>query len=223
MSDDNKTESIYRKYPKTFHCPESKPNAHGNDRVLDDLSAFIGKEVVVSVKLDGENFSCYQDKIHARSIDSGSHPSRTWIKAFHATFAHRIPIGHRICGENLQAKHSIEYNNLPTYFFVFGIYNAENVCLSWDETTAMCKELGLTQVPVLYRGVWDEDKVKACYTGRTIIDGVDMGEQEGFVCRLTSSFHYDEFANSVYKFVAPHFKPGNEHWSKQAYVANKLK
>lgn len=211
------------KYPKTFHCLKSKPNFHGNDRVHENLDMFVGKEVIVSVKLDGENSSLYADKYHARSIDSGYHPSRTWIKAFHATFAHLIKPGYRICGENLQGKHSIKYINLPTYFFVFGIYNDRNECLSWDDTTAICAELGIRHVPVLYRGIWDEDKIEACYTGRTIIDGRNTGLQEGYVCRIADKFHYNDFMNSVYKYVSSDFKPGNEHWSTAEYEPNELR
>ena len=39
----------------------------------------------------------------------------------------------RICGENLFAKHSVEYNDLPSFFMVFSWWEA-NKCLSWDET-----------------------------------------------------------------------------------------
>ncbi len=214
----------YFKYPKTFHANYSRPDPKGNDRVLDNQSHFAGREVIVTTKLDGENTSCYKDKIHARSIDSGPHPSRTWIKAFHATFNQSITDGWRVCGENLQAKHAIFYQNLPTYFFVFGIYNDKNVCISWDDTVETCVMLGLAAVPVLYRGIWDENKVKACFSGRTLIDGVDCGEQEGYVVRTADAFAYNDFTNSVYKFVRPgHVAGDTEHWTKVSYKPNKLK
>ncbi len=44
----------YVKYPRTHHLPWS-PGIHADDRVLTDLSAFEGKMVVVTEKLDGEN------------------------------------------------------------------------------------------------------------------------------------------------------------------------
>ena len=212
----------YFKYPRTYHCPESKPG--GDDRVLDNLDHFIGKEVVVTCKLDGENTTCYRDKIHARSLNSHHHPSRNWMKAFHSTFCYNIPEGYRICGENMQAKHAIYYENLPTYFFVFGVYDENNVCLSWDNTVKICNTLGLTTVPVLYRGIWDEDKVKACFTGRTIVDRVDVGEMEGYVVRIADSFSYDDHTVNTYKFVRDgHIAGDVEHWSKGTYTPNKLK
>ena len=43
-----------------------------------DLTNFplIGKQVIVTEKMDGENTSMYRHRIHARSIDSLPHPSR---------------------------------------------------------------------------------------------------------------------------------------------------
>jgi len=40
----------------------------------------IGREVVVTEKMDGENTTMYCDNIHARSIDGRHHPSRDWVK-----------------------------------------------------------------------------------------------------------------------------------------------
>jgi RNA ligase len=213
----------YFKYPKTYHFYWSKPDPHGNDRVHPNVDHFIGKEVVVSCKLDGEGSNLYRDYYHARSIDSGAHPSRTWIKAFHAQIQHQIPDGYRLCGENLQAKHSICYENLPSYFFLFGIYDDNNVCFSWDNTIEWAKKLNVCVVPILYRGIWDEQLVKSCYTGRTIIDGIDCGEQEGYVVRLTDPFRYVDFTYSVSKYVRPgHVSGDTEHWSKSGYKPNKL-
>lgn len=211
-------EDNYFKYPKTFHFSWSKPDPHGNDRVHNNVDHFINKEIIVTEKLDGENTSMYCNKIHARSIDSGYHPSRTWIKALHASVCYNIPKGFRICGENMQAKHAILYDNLPSYFFVFGIYNDSNVCLSWDETIALSNSLGLQTVPILYRGIWDEQKVQACFTARSVFGN---SAQEGYVCRKVDEFSYNDFIYSVSKFVRLFHVAGNEHWSKE-YIPNKL-
>lgn len=74
--------SIYTKYPRTYHLPWSK-SCTDDDKVLQNINHFIGKEVIVTEKLDGENTSCYKDHIHARSIDSNNHPSRNWLKIMH--------------------------------------------------------------------------------------------------------------------------------------------
>jgi hypothetical protein len=213
--------NIYYKYPRTPHLAFSSPTS--DDKMLDNHNHFIGKRVIVSTKLDGESTTLYPDHIHARSIDSGYHPSRTFVKALHGSLAYKITDGYRICGESLQAKHSIYYKDLLTYFFVFGVYNEHNFCLSWEDTVEYTKNIGLQTVPVLYDGIWDEHNIRSCYTGKTIIGGIEVGEAEGFVVRAANSFAYEDHYYNVAKFVSNHFKPGNIHWSQTTYEPNGIK
>lgn len=74
------------KYPRTAHLPWS-PGATSDDIYQGNLSPFAGKQVVVTEKMDGENTTLYRDFVHARSIDSRFHPSRTWVKALQANQA----------------------------------------------------------------------------------------------------------------------------------------
>ena len=67
------------KYPRTPHLPWS-PGASSDDVLLIDTQMFMGKPVVISEKMDGENTTLYADRLHARSLDSRHHPSRTWVK-----------------------------------------------------------------------------------------------------------------------------------------------
>ena len=149
------------KYPRTQHAPWS-PGTSSDDRILKSVDHFIGKKVVITEKMDAENTSCYRDHLHARSLDSGHHPSRTVIKQLHAQFRHDLPIGWRVCGENMYATHSLHYDKLPSYFLVFSIWNEKNFCLPWDETKEWCELLGLHTVPELYVGIWK----RAMWQGR---------------------------------------------------------
>lgn len=204
----------YVKYPRTFHLPWS-PGATKDDRILTDLSFFIGKSVVVTEKMDGENTSLYNDYLHARSINSGNHPSRAWIKKVHAEIMQDIPAGWRICAENLYAKHSIHYADLSNYVQVFSIWDEYNRCLSWDETVEWCNLLGLTHVPVLYRGIWDETKIRAFEADLL------KGGREGYVVRLEESFSYCQFKNSIAKFVREgHVQQGHGHWMRSKLILN---
>lgn len=116
------------RYPRTHHLPWSNPTK--DDRTLKNLSGFEGQEVVVTVKMDGENTSLYRDHIHARSLDFLTGAERSIVKSLHAQIAHEIPEGWRLCGENLYAQHSIHYAGLPDYFLLFSIWNERNECLS---------------------------------------------------------------------------------------------
>ena len=147
------------KYPRTYHFPWS-PGVTNDDRVLSNLDSFQGQIVVATAKMDGENTTMYRDGVHARSLDSDSHPSRSWVRSLQGRIGQDIPRGWRICGENLYARHSIEYKNLADYFQVFSVWNERNVCLPWAETLEWVAILGLTPVPVLYEGAWNESKIR---------------------------------------------------------------
>jgi hypothetical protein len=203
------------KYPRTFHLPWSM-GATSDDKVLKRCDAFIGREVVATEKMDGENTSMYSDHFHARSLDSAHHPSRDAVKALWGYLRYHIPEGWRICGENLYAQHSIAYDNLKSYFYVFSVWNEDNVCLSWDETVEWCAILGLVHVPVLYRGTFSEDLIKPLWN-ESKLDTV-----EGYVVRSAKSFHYDTFANNVAKFVRPNHVQTDQHWMHAGITPNKL-
>lgn len=206
----------YTKYPRTYHLPWS-PGATSDDKFLSTLDHFIGKQVVVTEKLDGENTSLYCDHLHARSLDSKHHPSRTWIKRLHGEICGNIPFGWRICGENVYAKHSIFYNKLKSYFYAFSIWECQ-ICKSWDETKEWAALLEVELAPVLYEGIWDETAIKNCWTGESKVGG----EQEGYVVRLKSGFVYEDFATSLAKFVRKNHVQTSEHWLSEELVPNLL-
>lgn len=196
----------YVKYPRTHHLPWS-PGVNSDDRVLESLEVFEGKEVVITVKMDGENTTLYNDHIHARSIDSGGADWRTWAKTIWAKTGWQIPEGWRVCAENLQAKHSIKYTDLPSFLMMFSIWNEKNVCLSWDETLEWASLLELEVVPTVYRGTWDEQLVKDIH--RQEHAGSPC---EGYVVRLVESFHYKDFKRCVGKYVRMDHVATSRHW-----------
>lgn len=204
------------KYPRTHHMPFS-PGATNDDKILKTLDQFIGKDVVITEKLDGENTTLYCDGFHARSIDSRHHPARDWLARFHSQFAYDIPDGYRICGENLYAKHSIAYNNLPSYFMGFSVWLPNNTAMSWKDTLEFFSLLGIEPVPTLYQGTYSEKSL------RDIVSGLDLNTQEGVVMRVADSFHYDDFGQSVAKWVRPRHVQTDDHWMHRSIVVNGLK
>mgnify|MGYP001581601443 CR=1 FL=1 len=206
----------YVKYPRTYHLPWSLGRTN-DDRGLEDLSHFQKQEVVVTLKMDGEQTTMYRDHIHARSLDSMAHPSRTWVKNLHGQIAHELPEAWRLCGENLFAKHSIQYSSLPAYFLVFSLWDDRNVCRSWDETVEWTELLGLKTVQVLYRGPWDEKLIRSLHKDKRETD-----ECEGYVVRLAGSFHYKDFRQSVGKFVRESHVHTHGHWIRNAMILNQV-
>lgn len=204
-----------KKFPRTFHLPFS-PGFTSDDKVMKSTDSFIGKEVVATIKKDGENSTLRRDMFHARSIDSRHHPSRDWLAKFHASIAHDIPEGWRICGENLYARHSIAYNNLKSYFMGFSVWNQENVALNWDDTLEIFELLGIEPVETIYRGVFDEEMLKK------LAKTWDVTKEEGFVVRLASEIRYEDYKISVGKWVRPAHVQTDDHWMHKEIIPNVL-
>lgn len=201
------------KYPKSYHFPWS-PSLTNDDRMIESVDHFVGKEVVVTVKMDGENTNIYHDVIHSRSLETDYHPSRTWVNRLQGEIGYQMKPGERICGENVAAEHSIKYKGLESFFYVFS-YWIDDVCQSWEDTVVRCAQLGLVHVPVLYKGVWDEDLIKGLFN--EVYEGNEM---EGYVCRLAASYKFKDFHKSLAKYVRSGHVQTDEHWKKKPVVWN---
>lgn len=203
------------KYPRTYHLPWSLGKTN-DDKTLRSTDHFIGKEVVVTEKMDGENTTLYRDYVHARSLDGRHHPSRNWVKSLQATIGHQIPENWRVCGENLYARHSIGYTELSSYFMAFSCWNDENICLDWDSTCQICADLNLITVPLLWRGIYNEDTI------HEVTKDLDTEIHEGYVVRLASEFRYEDFNISVAKCVRANHVQSEDHWMHQQIIPNTL-
>ena len=206
----------FYKYKRTYHF-EWSMGSTSDDKFLENTKSFIGMTGVLTEKMDGENTSIYPDRIHARSIDSKDHLSRHWVKGLWGQIRNDIPDGWRICGENMYAKHSLFYDDLETYFYVFSIWDECNYCLSWADTIVMCEILNLTPVRVIDKLLFDEEELKK------IANNLDTTKVEGYVFRNVERFHYDDFSDNVAKWVRPKHVTTDQHWMFQKIVPNKLR
>ncbi len=195
------------KYPRTYHLPWSGRIA-SDDRMFGSgevQEMFEGHQVVVTVKMDGENTTMYRDGIHARAVDGAAQPHQAMVRAIHGAIAHEIPDGWRVCGENLYARHRVAYEHLASYFQVFSIWNDRNECLSWDDTVEWVQLLGLRNytVPTLHHGIWSEERIRSLRE----IASWHGDPVEGYVVRVAGSFRYRDFRRSVAKYVRNDFVP----------------
>ncbi len=204
---------MYIKYPRTLHLPGS-PSLQP-DQCHASLDQFKNLTIVITEKMDGENTTMYRDHIHARSIDSRHHPSRDWVKAFHGQMKHMIPDGWRVCGENMYAQHSITYDNLPSYFLGFAIFNEKNVMLDWDTTIRWFHLLGINSVPQLWRSPFN-DLVQ--HDGNWF-----PSSKEGYVIRVEGEIKFEDFQKYTGKWVRANHVQTDEHWMNKKIVTNSLK
>ncbi|NJP43539.1 RNA ligase family protein [Actinacidiphila epipremni] len=202
-------------YPRTPHLPWS-PGVAADDVLAGGLAGLRGREVVVTEKLDGENTTLYADGLHARSPDSAHHPSRTWVKALQGRIGPHIPAGWRVCGENMQARHSLAYDDLDSWFYGFSVWDAAGRCLDWDATVRFLRRLGVPVPRVLWRGVYDERAL------RRLAAGWDTARREGYVVRSVEGFGAREFGERVAKWVRPGHVQTDTHWMHAAVVENGL-
>lgn len=210
---DRKDEAVYTKYPSTPHLPFSASRGEGDFE--SDTFAFMGRECVVTEKMDGENTTLYADYLHARSLDSAHHASRSWVKAHHAEHGWKIGQGVRVIAENMYAQHSLRYESLTSFLYGIAVVS-EGAFWGWDESVLMFEELCIPAAPVLYRGIATEKVL------RSIAENMDPSTQEGFVVRTAGSFPEGDFASHCAKYVRPGHVQTTGDW-KATWVPNALR
>ena len=218
---------IKLKAPRIYHLPWSE-HLNSDDKKVITTNMFNNKQVVITLKFDGESTSLYNDgTFHARSLDSKQHNSRDWLYDWwrhklysddYALLLHNRYKDLRLVGENMYATHTIQYNNLNSLFLLHSAWNG-TTCLSWQDTLDVAFILNITTVSVLYQGLYDEDKVKQFNK----LDYYNGDLVEGYVIRNSESFSYIESNNNVAKFVSSRFNIKGNHWSKEGLIRNKLK
>lgn len=214
----------FTKPPRTAHLPWSD-GVGRDDTVWRDTSSLAGREVVVTLKIDGENNTVYGPEgeerggyVHARRTEPlASDPSRNQVKAVAAELGPELPEGWRFQAENIMGVHTIRYANLrphPRWFFqMFRVWQSNNVALSWDEMSEWAELLGLPTVPVLWRGTWSERAVREL----DALKAFEGDRVEGYVVAPAAGFSLREHARLVAKYVRPDFRGPDQHnrpWSR---------
>ncbi len=201
-----------RKYPRTYHFPFS-PGTTSDDRIASGWEDILLQELVMTEKLDGENTCLKSDGVYARS-----HAAPTvnpWaVKMRELWEQHKHSLGDlEVFGENLYAIHSIEYERLESYLYIFGIRNGEE-WLAWDEVEFYANLLELPTVPVIERGIFTNKEIEEKISLKMAAGSQLGGECEGFVFRTAGGFSVDSFGQNVLKYVRKNHVKTDEHWTK---------
>lgn len=204
------------KYPRTYHLPFSQTKG-GDDKDFKHLDYLSNKEIIVTLKMDGQNCSMTKNYIFQRSINSRNENARltgSLVKSFYNSMNYLIPEDWRICGEDMTYIHSIEYSESIAPYLVFNIWNENNECLSFSETLDWCELLGFSHVPILYEGKFDLEKLE------NIFNNLNFEKQEGIVVRNKEKFEYQDFSKNVCKAVRPNHVQTDEFWAKRLKFNN---
>ena len=211
---------VNTKYPRTYHLPYS-PGATKDDKKLqgDWFKYYIGQEIVITAKLDGENSAMTAHDVYARSHAA---PTRNpwnrnlWDPQTGLFWKIKQYIGENetIYGENLYGEHSIHYNKLTDYFHLFAANDGVN-WYSWDDVKMMADIMNIPYVPELWRGIIYKESDLQKLVEQYVHESEWYGDiREGVVVRITDSFPLEDFAKHVCKWVRPNHVQTDEHWTR---------
>ena len=203
------------KYNRTYHLPWS-PGATSDDKISTDVENLVGTEIVITEKLDGENTGMTDKGVYARS--HAAFTTSPWSRE--VRLLHKMKVedqlgeGVFLFGENMEGVHSIEYTNLDSYFYIFGVRD-NNIWIPWQQVEEYSYLLDIPTVPVLFKGVVNSVKELKSLVDDLVSKQSELGgDIEGVVVRSAGMFHNDDFAENVMKWVRKDHVQTDEHWTR---------
>jgi len=204
------------KYPSTPHWPWSE-KVHRDDSYHINPEFFVGKEIVITEKLDGGNTCPWNGQVYARSTTAPAVAG--WfamVKKHHAWKTSQVRKLF-FYGEDLYGVHSIEYDPIKedNTYHLFAVRHTSGKFLSWDALVALAASYKLPVAPVSFRGTFDSvDDVTDWFKENRPVPSSLGPEREGFVMRVVESFPADQFSTNVCKYVRANHVQTDEHWTR---------
>lgn len=203
------------KYHSTGHWIGSL-SVHRDDTYHKNPEFFVGKEVIITEKLDGGNVSLANGEVYARSNVEPSHAGwMAMVRKYHAWKTVGLT-DLTFYGEDIAARHSLPYSvSRDQTYYVFAALGVDGVWRSWDDLTVLSHRYDLAMVPQLFRGKFNStNEITKWFTGHLKEPSTYGVEREGFVMRIADAFRNEDFFESVCKFVRPNHVTTDQHWTK---------
>ena len=206
------------KYPRTPHLPFS-PGLKNDDRMVETgWESIFDNTLVLTEKMDGGNGMLCREACYDRS--HGAPTRNPWsrnlwdVGGLHDQLKNKIGVEEYLYGENMYGIHSIVYDHLPSYFFLFGV-RSETQWYSWEEVELVADLFQLPTVPVLEIGKFsgeEELKERILYH---MTQGSRYGNTiEGVVVRNINGYPVNEFDKNVVKYVRKGHVQTDQHWAR---------
>jgi hypothetical protein len=203
------------KYNRTYHLPWS-PGSTNDDRISNNVESLLGIEIVITEKLDGENTGMEDEGVYARS--HAAFTTSAWSREVRQL--HKIKVEGQLgedvflFGENMEGIHSIEYTNLDSYFYIFGVRD-NGVWIPWYQVEEYSYLLDIPTVPVLFKGVINTQKELKELVNNLVSKPSELGGQrEGIVIRNAGAFDNEDFKDNVMKWVRAGHVTTDVHWTR---------
>jgi len=202
------------KYPRTYHIPQS-PGSTSDDKILKSIGHFIGIDLVITEKLDGSNSAITKDGVYGRShIEFSKNLWDREVWKIQRRIGRELSDNVYLFGENMEGIHSIEYSNLSSYFYLFGVRD-NNIWVSWSEVEEYSYLLDIPTVPILWRGTLRSEKELENLVTNLVSNKSKLGgDLEGIVIRSYDNFHNDDFEYNVGKWVRKNHVTTSTHWTR---------
>jgi hypothetical protein len=202
------------KYARTYHLPFS-PGATSDDRISHSVDSLLNIPVIITEKLDGSNTTLERYGVFGRS--HAAHSENAWDRPMWDIWQRiklSIDLDTYIFGENMYGIHSIEYSNLKSYFYMFGVRDGE-IWVPWSTVEEYSFLLDLPTTPVLFNGIiTNEKELRSTVEELSQKESILGGKREGIVIRKADAFHNDDFSTSVMKWVRKGHVQTDVHWTK---------
>ncbi len=214
------------KYPSTLYLDFS-PSRSKDSKDNFNLSNLLHCPLVITIKMDGSNFTMTNEHVAARNAWNAPHESFDMAKAEHSRIRFFIPDRLQLFGEWLYAKHTIHYVDnleLSTFLQLFSVYDKERKeFLDWQSVEEISKKIGHTTTPVISHGeIFETENELRKFIEQEGEKIISQGH-EGIVVRVISSFPYSQFENKLAKYVRRNHVQTDQHWSRNKIVRNHLK
>lgn len=168
------------------------------------------------------------------------------VKALAPAWLGLLPPGTRLFGENMTGIHSIEYDGLASYFYLFGVQASDGEFAAWEDVQATAELLGVPTAPEVFTGEFATEAALEAFLVQQAGGPSRASSQaaaavqelpapaperpaegvpcpEGFVVRLAGSFPAAAFEGSMGKYVRKgHVQTGSDWlrtWKKATLAA----
>jgi len=184
---------------------------------------FVGKFVSVREKLHGAQFRAMYDGenlwvgTHHRWLKPEGTKSTWWIVAKLYNLEEKLkqhPF-YVIHGEMFGMVQDLKYGATPDRPYMLALFDVLKLdandphnrgqYLSEFDLEAFCKLIDIPMTPLLYRGIWDEEKVYEMRNGQSVWPGAN-NIREGVVIRLIEETVHPRLGRIVLKLVGENYK-----------------
>lgn len=198
--------NVIEHLPMIPHLPWSFGRGIDN-LVHKSLAMFEGREVVVTLKMDGIPTAMSQSHLYTptKYVNTyPTHPTSASILTKYQAIRQKLPAGYSFYGENVLAQRTVPYPYAPNSFLVHTVMDETGCILDYVASVMLCFEVGLEVVPSFYHGKFKADALRQA-SGIMNSLKIAGGLQEGFVVRNADAFNIRQYTVNTGKWVRSGF------------------